>query len=157
MSCLGGGAGTAPTGTTHSLLPDIFKFGASRRGKHRLHLHIALLGKQKPKNELGLALNHSTRLGGRGGMGCKPAQGPPTCPFPAPSAFASQWSVSVLGTVAGVCAQNHTSTSTPWGRRWHGEICGSINSPARFLSLHLFMNSELLGSRETAWKKAIRA
>lgn len=106
---MGGGAGTAPTGTTHSLLPDIFKFGASRRGKHRLHLHIALLGKQKPKNELGLALNHSTRLGGRGGMGCKPAQGPPTCPFPAPSAFASQWSVCerLRDCGWGVCSKPH--------------------------------------------------
>lgn len=52
-----------------------------------------------------------------------------------------------------------THSSLPkhsWGRQ-AVEICGSINIPPRFLPLHLFMNSELLGSRETAWKKAIRA
>lgn len=44
-----------------------------------------------------------------------------------------------------------------WGRLWHREICGSINILSCFLPLHLFMNSELPGSRGTARKKAIRA
>lgn len=65
--------------------------------------------------------------------------------------------------VSGLCACLYTRQAAQdcrlkhsWGRLWHGEICGSINILFCFLLLHLFMNSELPGSQETAWKKAIR-
>ena len=41
-----------------------------------------------------------------------------------------------------------------WGRHWHVEICGSINIPSCFFPLHLFMNSELFGSRENCLEES---